>query len=200
MSTEDVAGGQQWRIGELARVTGVTVRTLHHYDRVGLLAPSTRTAGGHRCYTGGDVRRLHAILALRGFGLSLAEISRTLDGADADPRAVLRGQLDVTDERIRRAMQLRARLLAVLSALDRMAEPSASEFITLIEEMIAVEAPLTPEQFAELGRRRQQAAAALTDEERAEMNRRRQEAMAALSPEEIDHMQRERARWTPAPT
>ena len=60
---------REWRIGELARATRVTVRALHHYDRLGLLVPSSRTAGGHRCYTGEDVRRLHTILALRGFGL-----------------------------------------------------------------------------------------------------------------------------------
>jgi MerR family transcriptional regulator, thiopeptide resistance regulator len=50
-----------WSVGELARETGVTVRALHHYDEVGLLAPSARTAAGHRRYSDGDLRRLVGI-------------------------------------------------------------------------------------------------------------------------------------------
>ena len=48
-----------WSVGELARATGVTVRALHHYDEVGLLAPSARTAAGHRRYSDEDLRRLY---------------------------------------------------------------------------------------------------------------------------------------------
>ncbi|MEU8243453.1 MerR family transcriptional regulator [Actinoplanes missouriensis] len=188
----------RWRVGELARATHVTVRALRHYHRLGLLVPSSRTAGGHRCYTGADVRRLHLILALRGFGLSLAEIGRTLDDAAGDPRAILRRQLDAADERIRRATSLRARVAAVLGALDRLAEPSVSEFITLIEGMVLVEQRLTPEQFAEMGRRRSEQAAALSAEELAAMSRRRREATAALSEEQLEQMRRERDRWKPA--
>src|SRR4051794_36083355 len=94
---------RQWRIGELARATRVTVRTLHHYDRLGLLVPSSRTAGGHRCYTGEDVRRLHMIVALRGFGLSLRDIAATLAGGGEDQREILERQLAETEERIRQA-------------------------------------------------------------------------------------------------
>ena len=92
-------------------------------------------------------------------------------------------------------MRLRARLARVLDAL----EPSAADFISLIEEMTAVDAPLTPEQFAEMSRRRQEAAAGLTQEERAAMSRRREEVMATLTPEQIEEMRRERARWVPVP-
>ncbi|MGH3623029.1 MAG: MerR family transcriptional regulator [Sciscionella sp.] len=66
---------RSWRVGELAAETGLTVRALHHYDEIGLLVPSVRGNGGHRHYTESDVRRLHRILALRGFRLSLAEIA-----------------------------------------------------------------------------------------------------------------------------
>lgn len=71
MHREEEQGRQSgtWRIGDLARGTGTTVRTLHHYDQLGLLSPSSRTAGGHRCYTSEDVRRLHRVIALRSFGL-----------------------------------------------------------------------------------------------------------------------------------
>ena len=70
--------------GELARVTGVTIRALHHYDRLGLLRPDRDRAGRHR-YGPGELRRLHQIVALRSFGLALAEIGPLLDGTGADP-------------------------------------------------------------------------------------------------------------------
>ncbi|BBH69610.1 transcriptional regulator [Actinoplanes sp. OR16] len=186
-----------WRVGELARATGITVRALRHYDRVGLLVPSSRTAAGYRCYTGADVRRLHVILALRGFGLSLAEVGRTLGDDAGDPREILRRQLDAADERIRRAMAVRTRVNGMLGLLDQLTEPSVSAFVDLIEGMVLMEQRMTPEQFAAMSRRRQELAASLSDEERAEMDKRREEAMAALSPEQIEQMQRERARWRP---
>ena len=61
-----------WKVGELAARTGLTVRTLHHYDAIGLLCPSGRTGSahgsGHRLYTGADVERLHQILCLKQLG------------------------------------------------------------------------------------------------------------------------------------
>src|SRR3954449_13035971 len=115
-----------WRIGELARETGLTVRTLRHYDQLGLLSPLSRTGGGHRCYTSGDVSCLHRIVALRSLGISLGEIGALLDG-ETDPTDLFRRQLGVVEERIRKACDLRARLLDVLNDLGRNAEPSARQ-------------------------------------------------------------------------
>src|ERR1700733_8072908 len=120
-----------WRIGELARETGLTVRTLHHYDQLGLLSPLSRTEGGHRCYTSGDVRRLHRIVALRSLGISLEEIGTLLDG-EPDPTGLLRRQLDIVEERIRNATSLRTRLLDVQDSLGQNAEPSARQLLQLI--------------------------------------------------------------------
>ena len=190
---------QEWRIGELARATRVTVRALHHYDRLGLLVPSSRTAGGHRCYTGDDVRRLHTILALRGFGLSLRDIAAALAAGGEDPREILRRQLAETEERIRQAQQVRISLLGLLSRLDR-PEPSPfvtsieEQFVTLIEEMVTMSRPLTPEQIEEMNRTRREWASQLSEQEFAEMSRKRSEAMAALTDEQIAEMQRTRAR------
>jgi DNA-binding transcriptional MerR regulator len=78
---------RSWRVGELAEQTGLTVRALHHYDEIGLLVPSLHSDAGHRRYTSADVRRLHRILALRGFGFTLAEIGEILDEVPIDPRA-----------------------------------------------------------------------------------------------------------------
>jgi DNA-binding transcriptional MerR regulator len=140
-----------WRIGELAEQASITVRTLHHYDRLGLLSPSSRTSGGHRCYTSEDVVRLHRIIALRSCGLSLEEIGTVLSNeADSGLADLLRRQLDVVDERIRQAVALRIRLLGVLDALKRMIEPSIIEILRLIEGTTTMNQPLTAEQFAQL--------------------------------------------------
>lgn len=79
-------GEPTWRVGELARLTGLSVRTLHHYDQIGLLQPARRTPGGHRLYTPADVTQLAFIVVLRRAGVALAEIGRQLkahpDGFD----------------------------------------------------------------------------------------------------------------------
>ncbi|HEX2290816.1 MAG TPA: MerR family transcriptional regulator [Pseudonocardiaceae bacterium] len=72
--------GQSWKVGQLARLAGLTVRTLHHYDQVGLLSPSARTPSGHRLYGEPDVHRLYRIVALRELGLSLEVIGDLLTG------------------------------------------------------------------------------------------------------------------------
>ncbi|MDQ3549743.1 MAG: MerR family transcriptional regulator, partial [Chloroflexota bacterium] len=62
------------KVGELARRTGMTVRALHHYDEIGLLSPSERTASGHRLYSAAEVERLQQIASLRQIGFPLEEI------------------------------------------------------------------------------------------------------------------------------
>ncbi|MEV6348418.1 MerR family transcriptional regulator [Actinoplanes sp. NPDC051851] len=190
-------GQHRWRVGELARATRVTVRALYHYERLGLLTPSARTGGGHRCYTDDDVRRLHVIVALRGFGLTLAQIRDTLGTARGDPVGLIRRQLAEADERIRQATRLRERLTTVLDALEHLRTPSTTDFIHLIEERITMSRPLTPEQLAAMSRRRTAFAASLTEEELAAMNRHRREATAALTPDQLAAMQAERARHRP---
>jgi MerR family transcriptional regulator, thiopeptide resistance regulator len=69
MDTEHTGPARQsWKVGELARVTGLTVRALHYYDEIGLLMPSGRTPAGHRSYDRADVARLYRISLLRRLG------------------------------------------------------------------------------------------------------------------------------------
>src|SRR5690348_1957628 len=91
---------RQWRIGELAEATGLTVRTLHHYEHIGLLAPDTRTEGRQRLYDSRDVQRLYRIRALRDLGLSLAEIGRMLNENRAELADVLRAHRARVDAEI----------------------------------------------------------------------------------------------------
>jgi MerR family transcriptional regulator, thiopeptide resistance regulator len=185
-----------WRIGELARETGLTVRALHHYDQLGLLSPLARSEGGHRCYTSGDVRRLHRIVALRSLGISLEQIGTLLNG-DPDPTALLRRQLDVTEERIRQATSLHARLLDVLDSLGRNAEPSARQLLHLIEETVAMNEPLNPEQFAELKEKRQRRARQLSGEDLAALWQKKEDTWNALSSQEQQRLTERLRTMTP---
>lgn len=93
------ADAQRWRVGQLAAATGLTVRALHHYDKLGLLVPAERTAAGHRLYVEEDVRRLYRIVALRELGLPLGEIAAVLDRGEPELTEIVRRQL----ERVERA-------------------------------------------------------------------------------------------------
>jgi len=188
--------GGMWKVGELARETGLTVRTLHHYDQLGLLSPPSRTQGGHRCYTSDDVRRLHRIVALRSLGISLEEIGTLLDG-QPDPVGLLRRQLDVVEEHIRTATSLRARLLDALDSLGRNAEPSAGQLLQLIEETVVMNEPMTPQQFAELKEERERQVRELSDEDFAALKQKMQDAWSALSHEEQERMIEQRRAMVP---
>jgi DNA-binding transcriptional MerR regulator len=103
------------QIGEVAALAGITVRALHHYDRIGLLSPSERTASGYRRYTPADLDRLHRVLVYRELGFSLEEVATLLDDPDADPAAHLRRQHRLLQERIERA---RAMVVAVEKEME----------------------------------------------------------------------------------
>lgn len=79
-------------VGAVADLTGVSVRTLHHYDHIGLVVPSVRTTAGYRGYTDADVERLHVVLVYRAAGLPLDEIRVLLDDPEVDGLARLRRQ------------------------------------------------------------------------------------------------------------
>jgi DNA-binding transcriptional MerR regulator len=72
-------------VGAVAALTGVSVRTLHHYDHIGLVVPSVRTPAGYRGYNDADIERLHLVLVYRSVGMPLDEIRALLDDPSADP-------------------------------------------------------------------------------------------------------------------
>lgn len=100
-------------VGQVAETFGVTVRTLHHYDEVGLLHPSERTGAGYRLYTAGDLERLSTIVVYRRLGFSLEEIGELLDGADVVEH--LRRQRDLVTTRL-------AEMSDLVAAIDRRLE------------------------------------------------------------------------------
>lgn len=103
-----MAGSQTMGIGELARRTGLTVRTLHHYDEIGLLVPSGRTPGGYREYDDADLDRLKQIVAYRACGLALTDIAEMLDAPGTEQAEHLRRQMALLDKRIEELGRQRA--------------------------------------------------------------------------------------------
>src|SRR4051812_20077959 len=89
----------RWRVGDLARMTGLTVRTLHHYEEIGLLAAAARTESGHRLYDEASVERLYRICVLRNLGIPLSGI-RGLIGDDASVVSVLHQHLAHVEQQV----------------------------------------------------------------------------------------------------
>ena len=138
-----------WKIGELAKRTGLTVRTLHHYDEIGLLSPAERSDGGHRVYDEAAVQRLYRIVSLRSLGFPLDAIAQALDSERFDPRAAVEDHL----RRLKAQIAQERKLVRKLEALrDRL---EADDFLTTIEELTMRERYYTPDQLAELEQRRE---------------------------------------------
>ena len=101
-----------YSVSEVAAVTGITVRTLHHYDEIGLLHPSGRTQAGYRLYDDDDLDRLHEILLFRELGFGLESIRRSLADPSLDRREILLRQRGLVDDQANRFRKM-------VSAIDR---------------------------------------------------------------------------------
>ena len=168
-----------WKIGELARRTGLTVRTLHHYDEIGLLSPAERSDGGHRVYDEADVQRLYRIVSLRSLGFPLDAIAQALDSQAFDPREAVDDHLRRLEAQIAQEQQLLDKLRMLSDRLD------ADDFLTTIEELTMRERYYTPEQLDQLEQRRQP----LGEDAIKDVEREWGEIFATL-----------KRRWTTAPT
>lgn len=121
---------EHWTVGEVADLTRVSVRTLHHYDAVGLLRPSERSEAGYRLYTAPDLRRLHRILTLRDLGFALADITSLLDADEAGQRRALEMQAALLREQL---AATRRRLRAVTSLLQEDKTMNTQDIKTLFD-------------------------------------------------------------------
>jgi DNA-binding transcriptional MerR regulator len=143
-------------VGHLARATGLTVRTLHHWDEIGLLRPAERSGAGHRRYSDDDVARLYRIVALRRLGLSLDDVGEALDAEGPDLRAAVAAHLARVERQLAAQRELRRRLVGILDAFDRLDGPSTDQIIDAIEVMTMAERYYTPEQLEQLAERREE--------------------------------------------
>jgi MerR family transcriptional regulator, thiopeptide resistance regulator len=144
-----------YTVGALAKASGITVRTLHHWDAIGLLVPAERAGNGYRRYGAADVARLYRILALRRLGLSLEEIAAALDREGPELEAAVRAHLARVEDQLAAVTALRDRLVRILDALGSDAGPSSRQLIETIEVMTMHEQYYTPEQLEQLAARRE---------------------------------------------
>ncbi|MGV9801929.1 MerR family transcriptional regulator [Mycobacterium sp. NPDC003449] len=125
------ANPQARTVGAVATLTGVSVRTLHHYDHIGLVVPGVRTAAGYRGYTDTDIERLHLVLVYRSVGLALDEIRTLLDEPDADVLAHLRRQHRLLCDRAEQLEQTIKAVEELMSAHDSGIQLTAEEQVEI---------------------------------------------------------------------
>jgi DNA-binding transcriptional MerR regulator len=135
-----------FRVGELAKRTGVSVRALHHYDAIGLLSPSGRSESRYRLYDREDVVRLQEIKSLRQLGFSLEEIRDLLAARRLTPLGVVEMHLRRVREQIELQRQLLGRLESIAEQLRAAETPTADEMMRTIEAMTMFEKYFTEEQ------------------------------------------------------
>jgi DNA-binding transcriptional MerR regulator len=144
------------KVGALAKRTGLSVRTLHYYDEIGLLSPSARSEGGHRLYTAADIGRLQQIKSLRQLGFSLEQTQECLSRPDYSPRRVLAAHIDQLRAQIALQERLCLSLERIVDWLGASDVVSVEEFLRAIEGISMVEKHYTPEQLEYLKQRAQE--------------------------------------------
>ena len=140
----------RYRIGAVARKTGLTVRALRHYDAIGLLTPALRSDAGQRLYARRDLMRLQRIVSLRALGLSLAGIADALDRDD--PTDLIGRHVAHLRERIKADQQALGKLERIA---HRLHEPSVAseDLFTFITLSTMIDRHYTPEELAQLEER-----------------------------------------------
>lgn len=145
-----------YKVGKVARRTGITVRTLHHYDEIGLLSPQTRTASGHRLYGPENLERLQQIVTLRQLGFGLDEIRRMLERDELTTLELIETQIERLEERIERHRALIRQLHALAHRLSAGQSLDPEETLNHIEALVMFEKYYTPEQLKYLEERAEQ--------------------------------------------
>ncbi|WEN13619.1 MerR family transcriptional regulator [Rhodanobacter sp. AS-Z3] len=134
-------------VGELARRCGLTVRSLHHYDAIGLLVPALRSAAGYRLYARADIERLHRIQALRQLGLTLTDIGTALSGPQAPLAELVDRQIAQINHELAKATQLREQLLHLRQQLATGQPPDLADWLGTLELMTMYEKYFSPDEL-----------------------------------------------------
>jgi DNA-binding transcriptional MerR regulator len=143
------------KIGQVAERTGLSVRTLHHYQDKGLLVPTGRTDAGHRLYTEGDLLRLLHIRTLKQLGLALEEIRQWLDDPATDLLAAVERRLAAVREQVDAARRMQDRLTAVAESLRSREAVAVDDVLDTLEAMTVFEKYFTEDQKNTLEERRE---------------------------------------------
>jgi DNA-binding transcriptional MerR regulator len=147
-----------WKVGELAKSTGLSIRTLHFYEEIGLLSPSARTESGHRIYGEKDLLRLQQILSLKQMGLPLDNIKLCLDEKKIFPIQIIQAHKKRIEEEKVKVDQLYGLLSRLEKALAAKEKLSIDEVIKTMEAITMYENMykkyFTKEQLEKLSERR----------------------------------------------
>ncbi len=138
------------KIGQVAKRAGVSVRTLHYYEEIGMLGPVDRTASGHRFYGRGAVERLQQIKGLQQLGFSLSEVNELLSGGGVVPARLVADQLERLRTKRVAIDRLEAQLVRLAERLEsgfRDDTDAVDVFLKTIEEMTMYDKYLTTEQM-----------------------------------------------------
>ncbi|MFF9569455.1 MerR family transcriptional regulator [Streptomyces sp. NPDC014685] len=168
-----------YSVGQVAEFAGVTVRTLHHYDGIGLLSPGGRSHAGHRRYDDGDLDRLQQILFYRELGFPLDRIAVLLDDPEADPQEHLHRQHRLLTDRI-------AELRKMADAVEKAMEARKMGINLTPEERFEVFGDQDPERYAEEAERRWGGTDAYAESQRR---------AASYTKDDWKRMQAEAAEW-----
>ncbi|MFG2060430.1 MerR family transcriptional regulator [Micromonospora sp. NPDC048871] len=131
-----------YTVGQVAKLAGVTVRALHHYDQIGLLSPSGRTAAGYRRYSEADLERLQLVRYYRELGFPLEQIAEILADPAGDRDAHLRRQHELLTVRIKRLQEM-------VTAIEFAMEASKLNIPLTPQERFEVFGDFEPEAHAE---------------------------------------------------
>ncbi|HEY4390696.1 MAG TPA: MerR family transcriptional regulator [Paenibacillus sp.] len=126
---------RHWKVGDLAKLTGITVRTLRFYDQIGLFSPSGQTESGHRLYCESDLACLHQILSLKELGLSLEEIKSVLSDGQISPLEIVNLQMDRINEQIKLQQKLLDQLRHVSKLMQGKEQLTVEDFTDLLQAM-----------------------------------------------------------------
>jgi len=126
---------QYWKVGDLSKITGLTVRTLRFYNQIGLFSPSSQTESGHRLYDESDLSRLQQILSLKELGLSLDEIKSVLADEWISPLEIVNLQMTRIKEQIKLQQNLLEQLQHVSKRMQGKAPLAIEDFTQLLQAM-----------------------------------------------------------------
>ncbi|HYJ13033.1 MAG TPA: MerR family transcriptional regulator [Thermomicrobiales bacterium] len=142
-----MASDAGYRVGQMAEFGGVTVRTLHHYEQIGLLVPSARSDAGYRLYVDSDIDRLSRILYYRELGFSLIDIATMLDDPAVPARDHLARQHRLLIDRL-------GRVQAMVAAIEREMEAAMSGYNLTAGEKLEVFGDFDPDQYEDEAQKR----------------------------------------------
>ncbi|MGO2304682.1 MAG: MerR family transcriptional regulator [Providencia sp.] len=139
-----------FQVGEIAEKTGLTVRTLHHYEEIGLLLPTARTDAGYRLYNMQCIERLMQIQMLRQIGVKLKDIGEILDGRSGDIAHLIQERITLLTEQMSQMARLRYRLELLQKQMQDGDTLTQTDWFSVLEMMSMFDKYFTPQELEQL--------------------------------------------------